>query len=212
MFGGSFTEILSSGGYTMFLLIGCSILILAVIFDRLRAFAGTGEKASLKLTSGVIAAIGTGDFSEAGAACEKAKTPLSVVIKTGLEKSEPGISRDELEEALGLEAQRQIMHLERMLGILGTIGSIAPFIGLFGTVLGIINAFKALSTAGASGPAVVSAGIAEALVCTAAGLFVAVPAVIFFNYFSNKSRRVAAVMEESISGFILALKKSGKLR
>jgi biopolymer transport protein ExbB len=76
--------------------------------------------------------------------------------------------------------------LERNLGIIGTIAVISPFVGLFGTVLGIIRAFQDIALKGNSTPAVVAAGVSEALITTAAGLFVAVVSVIFFNYFKSR--------------------------
>lgn len=76
--------------------------------------------------------------------------------------------------------------MQSTMGILGTIGNVTPFIGLFGTVIGIMRAFHDLSLSSGGGPAVVASGIAEALVATAMGLFVAVPAVIFYNYFVRK--------------------------
>ena len=74
---------------------------------------------------------------------------------------------------------------------LGTIASVSPFIGLFGTVIGVMRAFKDLASAAGAGPGVVAVGISEALVCTAAGLFVAIPAVAFYNYFRHQSSRMA---------------------
>jgi biopolymer transport protein ExbB len=85
--------------------------------------------------------------------------------------------------------------LSRNLSILATIGSIAPFIGLFGTVLGIMRAFQSISVYRSAGIAVVGAGIAEALVCTAAGLGVAIAAVVFFNAFRTRSKRVLEDLE-----------------
>jgi Biopolymer transport proteins len=76
--------------------------------------------------------------------------------------------------------------LKRGLGLLATIGSTAPFIGLFGTVVGIINAFRSIAATGSGGMSVVSGGIAEALVSTALGIFVAIPAVVAFNHFTGK--------------------------
>ncbi|MDZ7343353.1 MAG: MotA/TolQ/ExbB proton channel family protein, partial [candidate division KSB1 bacterium] len=90
-------------------------------------------------------------------------------------------------------ALEEKMKLERYLSILGTMGNIAPFIGLLGTVIGIIRAFHDLAVSGSGGPSVVSAGIAEALITTAAGLVVAIPAVIAYNYFL---RRVGTIMSE----------------
>ena len=87
--------------------------------------------------------------------------------------------------------------LQRRLTVLGTLGSITPFIGLFGTVIGVMHAFKDLagSTAAAGGASVVAAGIAEALINTAAGLFVAIPAVIAYNYFLSKTNYFAKELE-----------------
>src|SRR5262249_9362963 len=79
-----------------------------------------------------------------------------------------------------------LIQLKRGLGFLATIGSTAPFIGLFGTVVGIINAFRSIAATGSGGMSVVSGGIAEALVSTALGIFVAIPAVIAFNSFTGK--------------------------
>lgn len=82
--------------------------------------------------------------------------------------------------------------LERYLGFLGTVGANAPFVGLFGTVLGIVKAFRDLSTAKIAGPQVVMAGISEALVATAVGLMVAIPAVVVYNYYRSRVKRILA--------------------
>ena len=92
--------------------------------------------------------------------------------------------------------------LKRGLGGLATIGATAPFVGLFGTVVGIINAFRGMALTGSGGIGAVSAGISEALVCTAFGLFVAVPAVWAFNYFTNKVETFTVEMDNSSSELI----------
>ena len=84
----------------------------------------------------------------------------------------------------------QVSGLSHFVTALGTIGSVAPFVGLFGTVVGIIHAFKAISDNAGGGPAVVANGIAEALITTALGLFVAIPAVVAYNAFTNKIGRI----------------------
>ena len=85
--------------------------------------------------------------------------------------------------------------LERYTGIIGTIGNIAVYIGLFGTVLGIIRAFHDISAAGSGGMSIVIGGVAEALVCTAVGLSVAIPAVVFYNFFNRRVERFVNDME-----------------
>ena len=127
---------------------------------------------------------------------------MAAVVKNGLQESNnnPNAAHEMMEAS----AMEQRNKLEKNLNVLGTLGNIAPLIGLFGTVVGIIRAFHALSVSGSAGPSVISAGIAEALVTTASGLVVAVPAVIFYNYFI---RRVGSVMNEieSISKKVLVM-------
>ncbi len=92
-------------------------------------------------------------------------------------------------------SSREALRLERGLAFLATTGSAAPFIGLFGTVIGIINAFQGIGRAGSASLAVVAPGIAEALIATAVGLFAAIPATIFYNYFVGEMRRLTAAID-----------------
>jgi biopolymer transport protein ExbB/biopolymer transport protein TolQ len=100
-----------------------------------------------------------------------------------------------------------LIELRRGLGFLATIGSTAPFIGLFGTVVGIINAFRSIAAAGSGGMAVVSGGIAEALVATGLGIFVAIPAVMAFNYFTGKIENFHVEMNRASSQLVNCLFK-----
>jgi biopolymer transport protein ExbB/biopolymer transport protein TolQ len=100
-----------------------------------------------------------------------------------------------------------MIQLKRGLGILATIGSTAPFVGLFGTVVGIINAFRGIAATGSGGMAVVSGGIAEALVATALGIFVAIPAVVFFNHFTGKLENFQVEMNRASSHLVNCLFK-----
>jgi len=100
-----------------------------------------------------------------------------------------------------------LIQMKRGLGILATIGSTAPFIGLFGTVVGIINAFRGISATGSGGMAVVSGGIAEALVATALGIFVAIPAVVAFNQFTGKLENFQVEMNKASSQLVNCLFK-----
>jgi len=125
------------------------------------------------------------------------QTTLARDMHNLLAHADDGTGLDEAPDAEKLAAAvdgakaRERMRLERNLAFLATLGSNAPFIGLFGTVLGIIKAFHDLAHSQAGGPSVVMAGISEALVATAVGLMVAIPAVVAFNYFS---RRVKSIM------------------
>lgn len=102
-----------------------------------------------------------------------------------------------MRETFVLKTREEMQRLERYIGIVGTIGNVAPFIGLFGTVLGVIRAFKDIAVAGGGGTTVVMHGIAEALVATAAGLFVAVPAVMGYNYLIHAVDRFNNEVENS---------------
>ena len=138
-------------------------------------------------------------------------------MATGLSEfqASTGLSEKEVIEASqrGLERSVAIVHaeLKRGLGGLATIGATAPFVGLFGTVVGIINAFKGIAEAKATGLSAVAGGIAEALVATALGLFVAVPAVWAYNYFIGKIESFDVEMDNSskelINYFIMRRKK-----
>jgi len=113
----------------------------------------------------------------------------------------PGV-KDRLDKAMGVTIMRETDGLERQLGVLATIGSTAPFIGLLGTVIGILNAFQAIATQKTSGIGAVAGGISEALVTTAFGLFVAIPAVMTFNYFTNKVEAFDVEMDNSSSELV----------
>lgn len=139
--------------------------------------------------------------------CQESPAFEPRVLAAGLKEAAGG--RLAVQEAMEAERLRLGLILEKRLGFLGTLGANAPFIGLFGTVLGIIHAFKDLALAeGGGGPAVM-AGIAEALVATAVGLLVAIPAVVMYNFYH---RRLHVVLERSrvLSHLLLAHLEAGE--
>ncbi len=164
-------------------LIICSVAVIAVVIERLVFFAQQhgDTKGLLKVLGGKIA---TDDIDGAIKYCNQQKGMLPRILEFGLMRGEK--NRADITDALSIALMEHLNALERNLGIIGTIAVIAPFVGLFGTVLGIIHAFDDIALKGNSTPAVVAAGVSEALITTAAGLFVAVIAVIFFNYFKTR--------------------------
>ena len=112
-----------------------------------------------------------------------------------------------LEKIMDVELQRQSLKMERYLLVLATVGSIAPFVGLFGTVWGIMNSFQAIAISKNTNLAVVAPGLAEALFATALGLLAAIPAVIFYNKFSHDISRLATRMENFIEEFTAILSR-----
>jgi biopolymer transport protein ExbB/biopolymer transport protein TolQ len=120
---------------------------------------------------------------------------------------DPGGSLDLVQSVLRDARAETLIHLKKGLGFLATIGSTAPFIGLFGTVVGIINAFRGIAATGSGGMAAVSGGIAEALVATALGIFVAIPAVVAFNQFTGRLENFQVEMNRASSQLVNCLFK-----
>jgi biopolymer transport protein ExbB len=145
--------------------------------------------------------LGKGDLQAARKLCQASPALESQVALRGIEGQEKGTTK--LEELMTAFLIRERQTLDRGIIWLGTLGNNAPFIGLFGTVLGIIIAFHDLAKNPAGGPSVVMAGISEALVATAVGLLVAIPAVIAFNYFQKIVKRHVA-NAESVMQLVLA--------
>ena len=145
-------------------------------------------------------ALRSGNVEKAIEICTETLAPFSIVVFSGLELY--GHHEKEIFNAMEREITVETTKLERYTSIVGTIGNTAVYIGLFGTVIGIIRAFHDIATAGAGGMSIVIGGVAEALICTATGLFVAIPAVIAFNYFTRKVEHFVNDMELCASELI----------
>jgi biopolymer transport protein ExbB/biopolymer transport protein TolQ len=175
-----------------------------IMIDRALMFSAA-RKQSRVFVQQVAGALREGKLDEAISIAERnKKSHIAKVVATGLSEFQSASSQVAEQEVVdaakrGLERSVAIVHAELKRGLSGlaTIGSTAPFVGLFGTVIGIINAFKGISAEKATGLAAVAGGIAEALVTTAIGLFVAVPAVWAFNYFTNKVESFDVEMDNS---------------
>jgi biopolymer transport protein ExbB/TolQ len=196
-----------------------SIYSIWVMVERYITFQ-KAKNQSLKLLGALSNVLTRGDYQQAIDITKKYKqSHLAKVISAGLLEFE-AVRRDKrtTDPEVAIEAARQgmdrtamitIAELKENLGVLATIGATAPFVGLFGTVIGIIHAFEKMATSG-GGIASVSAGIAEALITTAFGLFVAIPAVWAYNYFQNRIDRFTVEMSNSGSEMaIYFLKEAG---
>lgn len=187
-----FLTTLNQGGFAMYALVLLSIVAVAIVIERLLFFSSQHSD-----SKGLLRAIGqriaADDLPGAIKLCRQNKGMLPKILEFGLQRGEK--NRADITDALSIALMENLNSLERNLGVIGTIAVIAPFVGLFGTVLGIIRAFQDIALKGNSTPAVVAAGVSEALITTAAGLFVAVIAVIFFNYFKT---RIKAYNQEMI--------------
>lgn len=187
-----------------------SIWSLAVIIDRALYFRAARSQ-SRQFAPRVAGALKEGKLDEAVKVADRnKKSHLAEVVTAGLQEfrnyGSGGAITDEQIEASqrALDRSEAIVHakLKRGLGGLATIGAVAPFIGLFGTVVGILNAFNQIATQHTSGIGAVAGGISEALVTTAMGLLVAIPAVMTFNYFTGRVESFDVEMDNSSSELV----------
>jgi len=187
-----------------------SIWSLAVIIDRALYFSAA-RKQSREFAPKVAGALKEGRLDEAIKVADRSKkSHLAEVVTAGLTEfrsfgSGGAITEEQVESSKrALERSEAIVHakLKKGLGGLATIGSTAPFVGLLGTVMGILNAFQKIAATKSSGLGAVAGGISEALVTTAFGLLVAIPAVMTFNYFTNKVEAFDVEMDNSSSELV----------
>jgi biopolymer transport protein ExbB/TolQ len=192
----TFWQAVSSGGITLVVLVLCSVFSIAIIMERMIYYRRRSRVKRTDLVARIRQAVKAENIQQAVAACRSADTPFARVAQIGLNLA--GHNEVVVSNAMEREITVEATKLERYTSIVGTIGSTAVYIGLFGTVLGIIRAFRDISLGGGQGAAgmnVVVRGISEALVCTAAGLAVAVPAVIAYNYFVKRIEGFVSDME-----------------
>ncbi len=201
MFAGkTFLEVIQIGGFTMYILLFCSFLSIAILLERIIYYRKRSKTNRTEFMARIARALNGGSTEKAMGLCKETLAPFSNVVYSGLELS--GHQEKEISNAMEREITIEVTKLERYTSVVGTIGNIAVYIGLFGTVLGIIRAFHDIAAAGAGGMSIVIGGVAEALVCTATGLFVAIPAVIAFNYFARKVELFTKDMELCASELI----------
>lgn len=192
-------ELLAAGGPVLILLLLLSVYSISVILERFIKLRST-ISLSRKLIAYCHHPLRSENYQKVEDACRKElvkNTPAAALLsRLVAERHRPQAELEKLADGI---IDWEISKLQRRLTVLGTLGSITPFIGLFGTVIGVIHAFKdlAANTATSAGASVVAAGIAEALINTAAGLFVAIPAVIFYNYFLSKTNYFAKELENA---------------
>jgi biopolymer transport protein ExbB/TolQ len=215
----TFTELLGNvgmfGGAVMLCLAVLSLVSVSVIIDKYRRFRSASSQSEMfkpvfkKFMRG-------GEVSELIEAVRQHQNSyVAQVVSAGIHEydgvrqagGDQNASLELVTSALRDSMSETLIQLKRGLGFLATIGSTAPFIGLFGTVVGIINAFRSIAATGSGGMSVVSGGIAEALVSTALGIFVAIPAVMAFNHFTGKIETFHVEMNRASSQLVNCLFK-----
>jgi biopolymer transport protein ExbB len=181
------------GGIFMWPILLFSLIALAVIIERLIVFHRAKVNVNEFLTKVRKALLVNRNVKEAIKVCEQYRGPVASVTKAGLLRY--GHDRQDIEKTIENAALYELDRLERRLGILATTANVEPMLGFLGTVSGMIKSFGTLATSGLSNPGAVAAGISEALITTAAGLIVAIPAQIAFNYFTTKVTRYVRDIE-----------------
>ncbi len=193
MLGQDFLQEVKHGGYTLLVIAGCSLIAAAIAVERLIAmWSVLGQARSL--AEQVNKSLLRGDHAQGRALCERSRSAAADIFLAGFARYGQG-ARESFEAAVERERMSLILKLKSYLWALGTVGTVSPFVGLFGTVVGIRSAFSAMAAAGTGGFSVVANGISEALISTAAGIFVAVEAVVLYNYFQARLARVAAELK-----------------
>lgn len=193
----------TGGSWVVYGLLLASVLTVAVIVERAQVLVR--ERKELALWKAKIKSpLAEGDLARVTELTAKAAGVGAAILRGGLDKA--GAAPAAVEERLAASRIEGKYQLERRLWVLGTLGNNAPFIGLFGTVLGVIKAFGDLAAATTAGPEVVMAGLSEALIATAVGLLVAIPAVIAYNYFMKRAGEYLAETDALSRRLLAALK------
>ncbi|MEL7368691.1 MAG: MotA/TolQ/ExbB proton channel family protein [Myxococcota bacterium] len=187
-------------GPTAFIaILGSSAIVFALALEQLYTFWRLVDRAR-DLGTQVGKCLYSRDLAAARTACERSDSPVADIFIAALNKvNRPGESTHRAAER---ERQRFGLWMRRRLWALGSIGALAPFVGLFGTVFGIIRSFKDIAASGSGGFQVVASGVSEALVATAGGILVAIIAVLFYNYFQTRGTRAAVEVKLVIDEFL----------
>jgi len=209
----SFFEMAVSGGFAMIPLVICSLLVWAVIFERLWRYRKLGHELKAFHLEAINTLLRNERESLKSLCARQADLPTARLLSGALERlaAKDVRLRERWHEAL--ERRRQLINqeLRQHLWILGTIGASAPFIGLFGTVIGILRSFQSMARAGAGGFAVVASGISESLIATAAGIVVAVIAVMAYNAFQTRWSSLVLMIRIHTEEFAEMLDQSNDL-
>ena len=179
-----------------------SIWTLSIFFERWWKLRGL-ENTSRALASGVIEKLTTRDVDGAKRLCEESDLAIASMLLEGLRWD--NVAVEDLDRVFATIRAELGVKLKRGVWIIGTVGSLAPFVGLFGTVIGIIRAFGVMAESGDTGFAVVANSLSEALIATAAGLGVAIVALLIFNYLNTRIASVSAVYARAAERLVQAL-------
>jgi biopolymer transport protein ExbB len=190
-------EILIKGGPVMMPLLACSIIALAVVIERILFWRRIADR---RKSEEIISLIAQDELSRASELSSSADSPITRVLASGLAHKASSFTK-----AMEVAARKETAVLKQRLTILDTIITLAPLLGLLGTVTGMIGSFGIMSQVGIGQPHAVTGGVAEALIATATGLLIAILTLVPYNYFSNRAEREMEEIEYYASRLELAL-------
>ena len=198
-------EIIQNGGPVMWPLLLCSVAVLTVIIERTLFWISIHQKRNRSLVDEVLTLAETGEWDLIRKKVDSCEDHIVKLLVVGIVHREYDMGK-----AMESEANLEIQRMSRYMPVLDTMITVAPLLGIFGTVLGIIGSFKILGNSGIADPKLVTAGIAQALITTAAGLGIAIVAVIPYNYFNTRIERAINVMEKYATNLEVVYEKRGK--
>ena len=190
------------GGPVMYPLLACSILVLTVIVERLLFWVTVDVNRNMKLIEDVLKLCQQGDWEAVRARVSGSKDFIIRVLVSGILHREFSMTK-----AMEATAAEEIRSMRRYMGVLDTMITVAPLLGIFGTVIGIITSFEALGTAGIDQPQAVTAGIAQALITTATGLGIAILSVFPYNYFNSRVEKAVLNIEKYATSLEIVYEK-----
>lgn len=196
-------DLFSQGGLMMYPLTVCSVLALAIALER--GFALRRNKIIRPEIVSVIENIqGPEDIGLALSVCKQYEGPFASVMRAGLDNRM--LSVDEIRESILDQGRQEMGRLQKGLVILETVASVSPLLGLLGTVLGMIRVFQDVSVVGVGQGNLLAGGIAEAILTTAAGLFIAIPALVCYNFFNNRTETLILEIEKYANNLLKKLR------
>ncbi len=195
-------HIFDKGGPVMYPLLACSIIALGVVIDRAIFWLKLGFQRKPSLVDDVLELSRQGDWESIRQRTTDAKDYIIKILVSGILHREFSMIK-----AMEAAAADEIKHMRRFMGVLDTMITVAPLLGIFGTVLGIISSFEILGSAGIEHPQEVTAGIAQALITTAAGLGIAILSVFPYNYFNARVENAAVLIEKYATSLEIVFEK-----
>jgi len=195
-------DIFISGGPVMYPLLACSVIVLTVVIERFLFWIGMDTQRDNQLLDEILELCRRGDWESVRVKTKGSKDYIVRILITGIVHREFSMTK-----AMESAAAEEIKLMRRYSTVLDTMITVAPLLGIFGTVIGIITSFEMLGTAGIEHPEAVTAGIAQALITTAAGLGIAIFTVFPYNYFNSRIRNAALAIEQYATSLEIVYEK-----